>query len=161
MQTTMNKIAPGGPPAYEPRTGGVPDGQWIINLFFTPIIAPMLHSRWLARILVAVGVSQILLVASGWGGWQCPIRSTVGIACPGCGMTTALALLYQGNWRAAMHVHAFAPLVLIVLVLITLAAILPARHQGQLSQAVASIERHTGISALALFGMLVYWLLRL
>ena len=157
----MNQIAPGRRTAARRGPGDTPAGQWKTTRIFVPIIAPLLSNRRLARILAAVGAGQLLLVASGWIGWQCPLHSTIGIPCPGCGMTTALVLLSRGNWQAALQAHAFAPLVLLVWVLISLAGLLPGRNCDQLSRIVAVVERRTGITALVLIGMVAYWLVRL
>jgi len=40
----------------------------------------------------------------------CPLRRLLGIPCPGCGMTRALAHLAKGEWRAAVALHPLAPL---------------------------------------------------
>ncbi len=41
----------------------------------------------------------------------CPLRFLLGIPCPGCGMTRALAHLARGEWRPALALHPLAPLV--------------------------------------------------
>jgi hypothetical protein len=84
--------------------------------FFTPVIGPMLQNRWFILILAGVGVVQLALTITGLTGWQCPIRSTFGVTCPGCGLTTAIAMLLKGNWHMAVQTHAFAPLLLIILI---------------------------------------------
>jgi len=40
----------------------------------------------------------------------CLARRLLGIPCPGCGMTRALAHLAKGEWRAALALHPLAPL---------------------------------------------------
>jgi hypothetical protein len=40
----------------------------------------------------------------------CPLRRFVGLPCPGCGMTRALAHLAKGEWSAAVRDHPLAPL---------------------------------------------------
>ncbi|HXO18926.1 MAG TPA: DUF2752 domain-containing protein [Thermoanaerobaculia bacterium] len=47
----------------------------------------------------------------------CLSRRLLGIPCPTCGMTRALAHLAKGEWRAALALHPLAPLVLVELVL--------------------------------------------
>ncbi len=39
----------------------------------------------------------------------CLSRRLLGLPCPGCGMTRALAHLAKGEWRAALAAHPFAP----------------------------------------------------
>ncbi|HZF12779.1 MAG TPA: DUF2752 domain-containing protein [Thermoanaerobaculia bacterium] len=41
----------------------------------------------------------------------CLWRRLLGIPCPGCGMTRALAHLAKGEWRAALAVHPLSPLI--------------------------------------------------
>jgi hypothetical protein len=41
----------------------------------------------------------------------CLFRRLLGLPCPGCGMTRALAALSRGDWRAALAFHPFSPLV--------------------------------------------------
>jgi hypothetical protein len=47
----------------------------------------------------------------------CLSRRLLGLPCPGCGMTRALAHLAKGEWREAVAVHPFAPLLAAELVL--------------------------------------------
>lgn len=41
----------------------------------------------------------------------CLLRRFLGIPCPGCGMTRALAHLARGEWRSALALHPLSPLV--------------------------------------------------
>lgn len=41
----------------------------------------------------------------------CAFRRLSGVACPGCGLTRALAHLAKGEWHAALVMHPLAPLV--------------------------------------------------
>jgi len=128
--------------------------------FFTPVLAPLLLDRWLIGIFLGVGLTLLTLAATGLNGWQCPIRSTSGIICPGCGLTTAMILLVKGRWAAAVEMHAFAPLFGLVLAAMVVAISLPAVYLAKLSTAVAVLERKTGLTAIIMLGMLLYWLLR-
>jgi hypothetical protein len=129
--------------------------------FFTPVIAPMLQNRWYLLMFAGIGVAQLALTIAGLPGWQCPIQSTFGITCPGCGLTTAIALLLKGNWHMAVQTHAFAPLLLIILISMLAAIALPAVHLNKISDRVARLERKTGIAAIVLLSMVIYWLLRI
>ncbi len=130
--------------------------QW----FFTPVLAPLLLNRLLIGIFLGIAVTQLILVAGGLNGWQCPIRSTFGAPCPGCGLTTAMALLIRGQWAAAVGMHAFAPFFIVVLAAMAAAVLLPAGYRRKLSAAVSLLERKTAITAIITLGMLLYWLLR-
>ena len=165
MQVLISKIAESYNPAYgqgrkTPVCGESTKSQyrtWI----FTPVLAPLLQNRRLLLIIAALAVVQIVLVVAGLMGWQCPIYSTFGVICPGCGLTTAVAMLLEGHWLAAVQTHAFAPLLLILVVCILAASGLPAGHLRRLSDSVARLERKTGITAIVIAGMVFYWLLRL
>jgi hypothetical protein len=129
--------------------------------FFTPVLAPLLQNRWLTRIFVIFGAAQLLLVYTGVSGWQCPIYVTLGVSCPGCGMTAAMAELLRGHWQLAVQTHAFAPVILIVLMLMMLSVVLPASFLRNFSGSLERLEQKSGISAILLLSMVIYWLLRI
>jgi hypothetical protein len=131
-----------------------------LEWFFTPLLGLLLSNRLLTGILLAVGFIQLLLAITGFQGWQCPINRASGVICPGCGLTTAMALMATGQWTAAMGMHAYAPLFLAILTGMTVAVALPADYRAKLSAAITKVERKTGISAIIIFSMLLYWLLR-
>jgi hypothetical protein len=164
LQVLIAKIVESYNPAYGQPRKTAPSGDTGISRhlewFFTPVLAPLLVNRWLIGIFLGVGVTQLILVATGLNGWQCPIRSTFGITCPGCGLTTAMTLLVRGQWATAVGIHPFAPLFLVVLAAMVVAISLPAVYLRKLSTAVAVLERKTGITAIILLGMLFFWLLR-
>ena len=57
--------------------------------------------------------------------------------------------------------HAYAPMVLMALALITFCAIAPKRQAERIANRAEIIERYTGVSALLLAGLILYWLVRL
>ena len=75
-------------------------------------------------------------------------------------MTTAMTLLLQGHWQLAVQTHAFAPVILIVLMMMLVAIGLPAANLSKFSSRVERLERKSGITAILLLSMVVYWLLR-
>jgi hypothetical protein len=133
----------------------------LIKGFLTPVLAPLLLNRWLAGLFLTFGAAQLLLVYTGLTGWQCPIYETLGVICPGCGMTTATAMLLKGHWQLALQTHAFAPLILIGLVLLPVAIVLPNSRLMKLSLKVKRLEQKSGIAAILLLSMVSYWLLRI
>ena len=165
MQVLITKIAEPYHPAYgQGRKTETPTESIKFRLserFFTPLLAPIIQDRLLAGILAVFGVAQLLLVYNGLTGWQCPIYQNLGITCPGCGMTTAMAMLLQGHWQLAFQTHAFAPVILMVLTLVMVAIVLPASILGKLSRRVERLEQKTGIAAILLLSMVIYWLLRI
>lgn len=164
MQVIIAKIVESYNPAHRPAAGPTrPDGKGKsrkLNWFFTPLLGPLLSNRRLTVIFPGVGFILLFLVITGFQGWQCPINRSFGVICPGCGMTTAMKLLVNGQWTAAIEMHAFAPLFLVILTFMAFAAILPAGYLGKLSSGITVVEKKTGISAIILLSMLLYWLLR-
>ncbi|MGB5745896.1 MAG: DUF2752 domain-containing protein [Desulfobacterales bacterium] len=165
MQVLIAKIVESYNPAYEQSRKTDPCGDTgksrHLDWFFTPVLAPLLLNRRLIGIFIGVGVTQLILVATGLNGWQCPIKSTFGIICPGCGMTTAMTLLVRGQWAAAVGIHAYAPLFIVILASMMASILLPAVYLKKFSTTMAILERKTGITAIMMLGMVLYWLLRI
>ncbi|MDX2441038.1 MAG: DUF2752 domain-containing protein [Desulfobacterales bacterium] len=111
--------------------------------------------------LLCVATLQVVLISAGLRGWQCPIHSTLGIQCPGCGLSTAMSLLIKGDWQGAMRTHAFAPVFLFAFVLMGIVSILPENLHRKAVLQIAAIEKHTAFAAYILFGIIVYWIFRL
>ncbi len=164
MQVLIAKIVESYNPAYGQPEKTAPAGDTgksrPFGWFFTPVLGPLLSNRWLVVIFLGIGLIQLVLVATGMNAWQCPIRSTIGTSCPGCGLTTAMVFLAKGQWTTAVGLHAFAPLFFVVLVVMATAIALPRQYQNKLAAAVTVMERKTGITAIITLSMLVYWLLR-
>jgi hypothetical protein len=164
LQELISQIAESYNPAYrqpgKAAHSGDPGKSRLVGWFFTPVLAPMLLNRWPILIIAAVGVAQLVLIAAGLNGWQCPIRSTFGVTCPGCGLSTAMTLLVKGYWTAALRMHVFAPLFLVVLMMMAVVLALPAVYLKRISAAMAQLERKTGLTAIITLGMVLYWLLR-
>ncbi len=125
--------------------------------FFTSL----LQKRRIALILLCAAALQTVLISAGLRGWQCPIHSTLGIPCPGCGLSTAMALLIKGDWQGAIHTHAFAPVFLFAFVLMGIVSILPENLHRKAVLQIATIEKHTAFAAYILFGIIIYWVFRL
>ena len=165
MQVLIAKIVESYNPAHGQPQKTAPSGDRgksrPLNWLFTPVLAPLLLNRRLIGLFLGVGLTQLVLVASGWNGWQCPIKSTFGIICPGCGLSTAMALLARGQFAAAVGMHAYAPLFTLILALMVVAILLPADYLKRLSAELAILESKTGIAAVVMLSMMLYWLLRI
>ena len=164
MQALSAKIVESYNPAYGQPAGTARSKDTRKSLkfawFFTPVLGSLLSDRWLTAIFLGVGLTQVILVTIGLQGWQCPIENALGISCPGCGLTTAMTLLLKGQWAAAVEMHAFAPLFWVILAGMLVAMGLPSASLRTLSAAITAIERKTGIAAIVMLSMLLYWLLR-
>lgn len=131
------------------------------NQICTPILASVAQNRLAgAMIAGAVGL-QAGLVSLGLPGWPCPFFHVIGLPCPGCGLSRACVALVQGDWAASLELHAFAPVFAGGLTLVFLAAVLPPRQQAWLVGRLELVERRTGITAILLVGLMLYWLVRL
>ena len=165
MQLQINKIAESYNPAYwQDRKDGIHDHSINDRLkegFFRPVLAPLLQNRWLICTFLAFGIAQLLLVFFELEGWQCPIYETLAVNCPGCGLTTAMTMLLQGHWQLAVKAHAFAPVILTVFMMMTIAIGLPDAYLRKFSFCIELLERKTGITAILLLSMVIYWLLRI
>jgi len=69
--------------------------------------------------------------------------------------------LLQGEWRAALSTHAFAPVLLLGFILMAVIAVLPGRLNRGAVRRIAALERRTGIVTFVLLGLVVYWGIRL
>ena len=128
---------------------------------YKPFLAPLLQKRRITLIIFFAAALQIVLILAGLRGWQCPVRSTFGIPCPGCGLTTAMILLIKGDWQESIHIHAFAPVFLLAFVLIGFVSILPENIHRKAVLQIAVIERRSAFAAYILFGTIIYWIFRL
>ena len=165
MTISMDKIM--GPEGFAgghrstPRKSPVPVRSRVADWLFTPALAPVMQQRSFLIILAAFAIVQIGLTGAGWRGWQCPIYSVSGVACPGCGLSRATALLVQGHWQAALGMHAFAPVLLMTVMLFAITAVMPRGHQQKLLHGIARLEKRTGIIIILLLAIFIYWGLRL
>lgn len=129
--------------------------------FFSPVLGPLVRNRRATVLLAAVIVVQVALTMAGTIGWQCPVKSTLRVACPACGLTRAMVLFTQGHWKAALDLHAFAPIFLGVVIFLVVASIMPAGVQQKVAPLIAAFESRSGITGLLGLGILAYWILRI
>ena len=128
---------------------------------FTPVLAPVMQRRWIMALLGTVTLFQVALTALDLPAWQCPLKATLGIACPGCGLTRAMVLLAEGKWLAAIQLHAFAPIGLGIGLLLVSGILLPAKWRHRVTERLAAFEKRSGIMLWLIIGLLFYWLGRL
>ena len=124
-------------------------------------LASLLRDRRVSLVLAGVAAAQVLGVATGVGGWPCPLKAALGIPCPGCGLTRASVALLRGEFAAAFGLHAFAPVLLIGLAAAAVAGFLPAARREAFAAALARFERRTKAAYVVLGAMLLYWSVRL
>ena len=122
--------------------------------------ASLLRSRPTAALLAGIAALQLGLAAFGLPGWPCPLLHGLGIPCPGCGLSRAAVELLRGQWRASLSDHAFAPVLLAALQVIAAASLLPESLRLPLIDGVERLERRSGLTALVLAGLVLYWIAR-
>jgi hypothetical protein len=72
-----------------------------------------------------------------------------------------MVLFAQGHWKAAIDLHAFAPIFFGVGIFLVVGSIMPAGLQQKIAYQITAFERLTGIVGLLIIGILVYWILRI
>ena len=134
---------------------------WPFDGQFNPVFSGLLRNRWSMLILVGAALLQVLLVSLDLEGWQCPIKTSLHVPCPGCGLSGAIVLLIHGEWRAAILTHAFAPVFLIGILASATISFLPGHVHRKTLNWMTLIEQKTGFSTFILVMLIAYWALRL
>lgn len=129
--------------------------------FFTPLLAPMMEDRRTLSLIIGSAVLIVCATLLGLHIWICPIQAAIGIPCPGCGLSRAMALLIQGDWQASVISHAFAPVFLLGFVFLGASVVMPRGFHQRFVKIIAKWERRLGIIPFILVGLLTYWILRL
>ena len=128
---------------------------------YTPILAPVMQRRWIIALLAAASVFLVTVAAFEVTAWQCPLKTALGVTCPGCGLTRAIVLLAQGQWLAAIKLHAFAPIGVAAVVLLVTGTLLPVKRRDRTAERLAVFEKRSGIVFWLLFSVLIYGICRL
>lgn len=124
------------------------------------LFSSLLESRKMCACLVGAGALHVALAASGLG-WPCPFRAGTGWPCPGCGLGQACSVLVRGEVRAALRLHAFAPVVLAGIGLLFAGCVLRGRRRAGFLAAVARCDDRMHAAEVFTAGILFYWLARL
>ncbi len=114
-----------------------------------------------ACILWVSGILHLALASAGLPFWTCPLQSTIGLPCPGCGLSRACLALLSGDVPRAMHLHAFAPLLIVGIPALIAWTFLSAKHRTRLARTATTLDRKWHIGWLLLIALLAYWLVRL
>lgn len=71
--------------------------------------------------------------------WECPIRSALGIQCPGCGATRCIQALAAGDPVVALRDNA---LVAVTMLAVSVAAVVGLLHPQSLAWSWTRVRRH-------------------
>ena len=126
------------------------------RLLLTSLLDAPKTSAW----IFGAGAAQVASTAAGLGGWPCPFLQATGLPCPGCGLGRACVLLLHGDWLPALRLHAFAPLLFLMLAVLGAGLLLRGRAFEVLRARVQWIEERTLLVPALLGALLVYWALR-
>lgn len=128
--------------------------------FSSVIIAPLLRWRGACRILL-IGASLLSLwVVSGRSLWPCWFYVATQRPCPTCGITRGIRRGLTGDWSNMLQANAFAPLLMLVGLLLVLGSILPSNSHRWFVDSVEKFERKSKISVILLILFLIYGLSR-
>lgn len=125
------------------------------------VFASLLADRRVAVCISGAAALHFGASAAGFGGWPCQVLSTLGVRCPGCGLSRAAGLLVRGEIGRALATHAFAPVFVVALGMLFVAAVVGVERRARLVGKVRHLELRTGISVWLLAALLAYWLARL
>jgi hypothetical protein len=109
---------------------------------------------WIGLIATGILFVPLLLSHTHLSGPPCPFRLSVGLPCPGCGLTRSLMALWHGDWLTSFRYHPLGLPLFVVCVLLLIALLL--RRTPRLTE-LQQRRLLTGVSAL-LVGI---WLVRL
>lgn len=115
------------------------------------------HLHWLAIAPATVLGLMTMASPSDDGLTICPMAFLTGVACPGCGMSRAIAWMFRGDLERSVGYHPLAPLVVIISV-IALVWALGRRFRGWRPPRAAALNG--GLMVLAVLLMAV-WIARL
>ena len=124
-------------------------------------LSSLLLDRRVSLGVTGVAAVQVAAVWAGVGGWPCPLKSALGIPCPGCGLTRASVALLRGQFATAFGLHAFAPVLLVGLAALAVAGLLPAARREAFAGLVGRFERRTKAAYVLSAALLLYWSVRL
>ncbi|MBN2432827.1 MAG: DUF2752 domain-containing protein [Acidobacteria bacterium] len=128
---------------------------------FHPILAVALAKRPTGLALFVLGTLNMLTGLFGISILPCPLMNLTGFPCPGCGLTRACELLLRFEWQQALHMHAFVLFIIPGLIVIFLATVPRERFRRRFLTWLAAVESRTGVVAVILVALVIYWLLRL
>lgn len=120
------------------------------------------HSLWplLPPLVIALALSGFLalnrLVMKGYG-FECGIKKSLGVYCPGCGGTRCAKEIVNGNWLAAMNHNAMLMSGFILLTTFMLFLIIRITILGMPAPKIPAIKTKWvwfGITGIALFTIL-------
>lgn len=131
------------------------------KILCAPVVSSILQNRRFVFIILFAAFLQTGLTMLGRHAWPCPFRTILGVPCPGCGLSTGMALLVHGEWTSALAAHIFSPIILAGFVLMICIFPLPERYYAVVVRKIEGVEKATGITTVLIGAMILYWASRL
>ena len=126
---------------------------------FSPL-ATLLRNRKFGLVLIGALCLHVIFTLLNLQVWECPFFRLTGMPCPGCGLTRACLLLLQGNVHASLKFHAFAPIFLVLLFMMSVSTLLPLSVTEPFIRKAEILERQSGLTIIIMGGLILYWLAR-
>lgn len=133
----------------------------ILQALSRPWLGPIIRQRAVCRALLVFICLLALTVGLAGGLWPCYFTQLTGLPCPGCGMTRAASAWMRGDISAALRLHPFSPLLIIIGILISAGALLPTLRAAALADQVTHIEQKSRSTAIVIGLLTLFSLLRL
>jgi hypothetical protein len=125
------------------------------------VFSSLLQDRGMGMAIISAAFIHTVLAISGLPSWYCPIREHLKFPCPGCGLSRSMTALLHGEWKTSLTIHAFGPFILLAFGLLGIVTLLPKSQRIQHIKRVKSFEEKTGLTAIILIGLVLYWLTRI
>jgi hypothetical protein len=135
--------------------------SWLEKQWRHPTFSSLIEHRKIVFFLLVVIVIHIVSTGIGYGLWPCPIKTTLGFKCPGCGLSHAIVSMSRGEWDVAMKEHVFAPLFVLGFLMLSGIVLLPAQLYQQVYFRIKLLEEKTGFFNLMMAAMVIYWIVRM
>ncbi len=131
------------------------------TFLYRPVFSTVLENRAETSMIVGFGIVHLGSNLLGVTFWSCPILSTTGMPCPGCGLTHATMQLLHGDLIDSLKTHAFAPVFLVALLLMVVVLFMPKSVRSRIINFVNRLETRNGITAWVFCLLMFYWAVRL
>ncbi|MFW0787198.1 DUF2752 domain-containing protein [Gordonia sp. CPCC 206044] len=114
--------------------------------------------RVTAGVVAVLGVGALGVAAAvgpetiAHGPDVCPFRRLTGLPCPGCGLTRSWVAMAHGDPAAAFGFNAFGPLVMVLAVVVTIAAVhAVVTGKGTLHRVQTAVIGRVGLATLVIW----------
>ena len=135
--------------------------SWLEKQWRQPTFSTLLEYRKIVFILLAIVVIHIVSTGMDFGLWSCPVKTTLGVKCPGCGLSHAIIYMLRGEWSSALKEHVFAPLFVLGFLFAALMVLLPVQRYQKINHRIKLLEEKTGFFNVIMVVLVVYWIIRM